>query len=418
MPVPSVEGELLVRSLNEELHDVVAPTDLAASVVERHRAGRRRRRVVLGPLVASLAAVAVVFAVVLPTVNRAAPAPRWTLVGDVSPLWHETPSQGLTQSLFLTCPTATTCYVPGPGGLEATRDAGKTWSVVAGTPTTLSPPPSNVTCVSVSTCAVVSWSSSNGRALFMETVDAGKTWVRRPAPSWLSSLYPPGTTSFGPVSLSCSTAATCSVVASNSSGTLVGAFVTSNGGRSWSASSLPSGSSYAALRCFPSGQCILAGQYGAAYSTDGGRTWSSGTGYSGPGTPALLSCSNALDCMVMGIGNPAGAAAPWAAVTNDGGRRWSTAKGVGLPTGDAFGLSCSTGSDCWASAGGPRLLYIPPRSWPGAVIVSTTNGGATWQRDALPQGVGNVQGVSCPSSNTCFALAWSQQTVVLLAYQS
>ena len=52
------------------------------------------------------------------------------------------------------------------------------------------------------------------------------------------------------------------------------------------------------------------------------------------------------------------------------------------------------------------------------MIVSTTNAGATWQRDALPQGVGNVQGVSCPRSNMCFALAWSQESVVLLAYQS
>ena len=79
----------------------------------------------------------------------------------------------------------------------------------------------------------------------------GKTSVTRPAPSRLSSLFPPGTTSFGPLSLSCSTAATCSVVATNSSGTVVGAFVTTNSGRTWSASSLPAGSWYTTLGCFP-----------------------------------------------------------------------------------------------------------------------------------------------------------------------
>ena len=114
MPTPSVEGELLARSLNEELHDVVAPADLATSVIQQHWRGRRRRRVVLGPLVASLAAVAAVLALLLPTINRAATTPRWTLVGDVSPSWHETPSQGLTQSFFLTCPSATTCYARRP----------------------------------------------------------------------------------------------------------------------------------------------------------------------------------------------------------------------------------------------------------------------------------------------------------------
>ena len=108
----------------------------------------------------------------------------------------------------------------------------------------------------------------------------------------------------------------------------------------------------------------------------------------------------------------------WTGVTNDGGRHWSTAKGAGLPAGAAFGLSCPTSSDCWTSAGGPHLLHIPPTSPTGAVIVSTTNAGATWQQDELPQGVGNAQGVSCPNRNKCFALAWSQGSVVLLADQS
>ena len=76
----------------------MVPADLATSVIERHRRARRRRQVALGPLAASLAAVAVVLAVVLPTVNHTATTPRWALVGDVSPSWHETLSQGLTQS--------------------------------------------------------------------------------------------------------------------------------------------------------------------------------------------------------------------------------------------------------------------------------------------------------------------------------
>ena len=76
MPTPSVDGELLARSLNEELHDVVVPADLATSVIERHRRARRRRQVALGPLAASLAAVAVVLAVVLPTVNHTATTPK------------------------------------------------------------------------------------------------------------------------------------------------------------------------------------------------------------------------------------------------------------------------------------------------------------------------------------------------------
>ena len=145
MPTPSVEGELLAWSLNEELHDVVAPADLATSVIEQPPAGPSTPAGGARPAGGVPAAVAVVLAVVLPTVNRAATTPRWTLVGDVSPSWHETPSQGLTQSFSLTCPSATTCYVPGPSGVEATRDGGKTWAVGAGVPTPLSlPEPCNL----------------------------------------------------------------------------------------------------------------------------------------------------------------------------------------------------------------------------------------------------------------------------------
>ena len=52
------------------------------------------------------------------------------------------------------------------------------------------------------------------------------------------------------------------------------------------------------------------------------------------------------------------------------------------------------------------------------MIVSTTNAGASWQRNVLPRGVGNVEGVSCASSNACFALAWSSGSIVLLAYKA
>jgi hypothetical protein len=417
--------ELFVQLISVEVDDGrLSPGPRNRSEPDRTPSSYRRRRLVFGGAVLAVAAVAVLFAVVLPTVNRAAQAPRWALVGDVSPLWQETLSQGLSPSLSLTCPSSTTCYASalGPGGVEVTRDGGKTWAAMAGAPTSLSLELSSVTCVSVSTCAAV-WASPSHGPLFMETADAGRTWETRRAPSWIGSIYQAIAGGFqidGVVSLSCSTEATCSVVATDGSSGTVRAFVTGNGGRAWSASTLPAGASGAALQCFPSGHCILAGRSGAAYSTDGGWTWSSAAVYPGfVGPAALLSCGNASDCMVMGLPNPTGARASWLGVTTDGGRHWSIAKGQGLPAAAAApSLSCPTSSDCWASAGGPRGPFnIPPSSWPGAVIVSTTNAGATWQPDALPRGVGNVERVSCPGSNTCFALAWSQGSIVLLAHQ-
>lgn len=430
--------ELFVQLVSLEVDDIrPTPGPRGRSGPGRSPSSHRHRRPVIVGAVLAAAAVAVLFAVVLPNVNRAVPVPRWALVGDVSPAWQEIPSHGLASSvsLSLTCPSATTCYATDfldlevtrgraltslGGGVEVTRDAGKTWADVVGAPKRPLAGLSRVTCVSASTCAVLVGSPSKG-PLFMQTTDAGRTWVTRPAPSELSSLYQAtGSTGSvvtveGGVGLSCSTATTCSVVATDVGSRPALAFATSNGGRTWSAStlSLPWGGPGTDLRCFSSGRCILAAQSGGAYSTNGGRTWSSGAGYLGAVALELpfLSCSNASDCMVT---NPTGLPASWVGMTSDGGRHWSAVNAKGLPAGWVYGLSCPTSSDCWALAGpGPAL-----GPGPGDVVVSTTNAGETWQRDALPRGLDDALGLSCPSSNTCFALAWSQESLALLAYEA
>lgn len=56
-------------------------------------------------------------------------------------------------------------------------------------------------------------------------------------------------------------------------------------------------------------------------------------------------------------------------------------------------ISCPTTADCWAVGGG-RGMYIE----------ATTDGGSTWQSQAVPVGTANLLGVSCPSVEDCWAV--------------
>ena len=92
-------------------------------------------------------------------------------------------------------------------------------------------------------------------------------------------------------------------------------------------------------------------------------------------------------------------------------------------------LSCPDGADCWVGGvnSGPSSgkSAIDLGTTP-AVVASTSDGGATWQDAQLPQGVGAIVDISCPSESSCYALAVQEvnrgsnapQPFVLLAYEN
>jgi photosystem II stability/assembly factor-like uncharacterized protein len=93
--------------------------------------------------------------------------------------------------------------------------------------------------------------------------------------------------------------------------------------------------------------------------------------------------------------------------STDRGQSWSDVSSSGLPSSLLTGISCPTSDDCWAAGSTAQPGPNSPAPSQGVLAVSTDQG-QTWQQATLPANVGTVAGVSCPSTNACYALAFLQ----------
>lgn len=140
-------------------------------------------------------------------------------------------------------------------------------------------------------------------------------------------------------------------------------------------------------------------------TTDGGRRWSARTlpagtalGYSGgpvnpDGQPEIaLACPTADRCVTFGReGNKSDEVA---LVTSDAGVRWATAPLPGNPT-VITGVACPSRTECVAVGTGPGGKTLALRS---------ADGGARWVGESLSGGAPYLLAVSCPTTAVCVAV--------------
>lgn len=303
---------------------------------------------------------------------------------------------------------------------------------------TAGPPPGGLDCPTVSACYALSGafpSAKVGAPLLSESLyvssDLGQSWSVLPMPS-----------GFNPTTqLSCASAMSCYVGGRIQSRSVF--LSTPDGGHQWTIMPLSESGVLAFLSCRAVSDCnaILgpvsvvgtSGLHGGPpvnesfmRSTDGGASWTV-QALSVNGRVQSLSCATALSCVL--AGEKSGLATNtfdggFVQSTGDGGVHWLS----GQPPADfSFGyniaVSCTTASDCMAvgvtSIPNPqqcRVLgshYVPP---PGAdscstsstmlisAVVTTTDGGLTWQLRPLPADIPNPQltTLSCASSTLCW----------------
>ncbi len=366
-------------------------------------------------------------------------------MSDLSLSWRTLPSSnfepGGLPAVTFDCPTTTTCYAGNfaPSGtstdvqVEITDDGGTTWRPLT-LPVTLSRPPS-LFCVGADTCAILGVDGA-GNSEFLETTNGGETWSAHSGPNGLTPMD-------GPIQLTCTTATSCLALAPDPDqgpGQVgpASAYVTDDGGETWSTSSLPNGYFPSALQCTSLGTCVASGfqsPNGAPdmaggtilYTTDGGSTWTSAT------VPTGLSAFNSLSCAETGgctaIFSGVGGSPSVVLSSTDGGKTWVATSASGfLAHGVVMSLSCPGASDCWATG-----VAEPTDMWAAIDLHtasgfagSTSDSGETWQEAQLPQGVGAILDISCPDASSCYALGLRQvqqssntpQPFVFLAYGS
>ena len=326
---------------------------------------------------------------------------------------------------WLTCPTVTACYAlavryaspkagakPQSVSLYVSSDVGTTWSVLP-MPTGFLPtsPPS---CSSAQVCAV--GGTNGGRPAFAVTIDGGHQWGVVPM---AGSLVLRNVTC--PTSLLCVGVVGPSGLDMPSPANSI--IRTTDGGTSWTASPVPVSGTLLSLSCPSDHACVAIGYSGlhpgitpsgfVLTSNDGGQTWLTGSLPEGFGfAPVLsaISCATASSCMAIGaisVPNPrlcegtpphvvpppgfdSCDSEPTAEVSavissSDGGATWqSRSLPSDVPVPQLYSLSCASAFVCWASGqeSVPQVIgNVHDEGSP--VLVGTNDGGATWSKETF-----------------------------------
>jgi hypothetical protein len=317
---------------------------------------------------------------------------------------------GVNLDTKLTCPNATTCMVGsqilGPdtmGGsrepqlILTTTDGGATWSeeTVPMPPITGSDSAfdssltgasgslSQLTCFSASTCLAFGLVPSDQqeepigdgttveRSVFMRTDNGGATWSTFVFPWVADADGSPASSNAQPGFFACATSQSCvgfsTVVSAAPNENFSGlAWRTDDGGATWSQAWLPSGVEPSL-------------------------------------SPGSISCSDALNCVsVQRLAGASGAYTSVMEVTSDGGVTWTEGSVPNGSGAELLTVNCVVGGECWLAG----------TSWSGAeesdytgVMLESTDSGSTWNTVQLPENIGSVNDISCPSSESCYAIA-------------
>jgi len=322
------------------------------------------------------------------------PPPTATAIGQPAPA-------PMNSAAAVSCGDVRHCWAVGLGtgttaAIDATADGGVSWAgqSVPAAVTALA----GVSCFDRLHCLAVGAAGAAGAVL--ATKDGGRVWRVASVPTGAAAV----------TAVDCTAKARCVVLATD--GTSYWSASTSNQGRAWSrGGSLPAAMSAAGLDCPTAANCLAAGfaptgpgrGAGAiATSADGGATWAPATLPSGVGILRDVTCTIGL-CVAAGTPNTATTgfvpAAGQLVTSLDGGSTWQL---VAVPVGrdDAFGVDCPNAKTC-VTVGTDWIGTSQPV--PSAGIVSTFDGGTVWRAADLKYVPVGMSSIDCPVLNRCVA---------------
>ncbi|HEX4082985.1 MAG TPA: hypothetical protein VHX40_08485, partial [Acidimicrobiales bacterium] len=190
--------------------------------------------------------------------------------------------------------------------------------------------------------------------------------------------------------VACPTATAC-VAVGQTTGDKPLVEISDDGGQSFSSVAVPAGVGLSGVTCPDATHCYAVGGDTVLSTTDGGESWSATTGGQ---QLTSVACQSDTSCVAVGWRDDVGSMAyttngsVWATSTN--GSVWTTSSTVRQTTGPVLAVAC-TASACIAVGEHPDV---------------STDGGATWTPEYLPNGNGQYTGISCvPGTTTCLAVS-------------
>lgn len=133
----------------------------------------------------------------------------------------------------------------------------------------------------------------------------------------------------------------------------------------------------------------------AVRTANGGAAWASTGSLSGVKTLYALACASSRTCVAVGT-NTKGSNQRGAVVrTQNGGTAWSVVPALPKGVGDLTGISCPTKTFCMA-VGSTSSSYE-------AVAMSSNDGGRRWDAVAVPKGENELTLVACTTRRDCIA---------------
>jgi hypothetical protein len=440
-PVDALEAERVASSpvFEELLEDIMETTPSAGTLAPDDTASIGLNPVSRRPRLMGAFAVVAVMVIVAGllvfgggghpgqgSTSTAAKTGTWKLADDVlSGTWQQYTSGPSPGSL--SCPTASMCYTmsgqyasPQAGSpllsesVYVSTDASATWTAFPmphGFAST-----SSISCGAASDCAA--GGTDNGQSVLATTTNGGRTWKLDPLPQGVGHLD----------TLSCSSSTFCAGLAADSEVLQLGStdatfLSTSNGGRTFTDTSILAGDSMQSLTCSSRLDCTAVGWNNmlgsndwtagvAARTRDGGVTWTAGTLPAGLGvnSSSQVSCADASHCSMTGtiaisVQNPPQCAT---AFPLSGGTPPTTLPNPQSPAVQAIAHaeSQAASNQNLKDAGSSGFSCGPPGQ-PTLIgaIASTRDGGLTWTPDALPATVPQpmLSNLSCPTDSKCWA---------------
>jgi hypothetical protein len=199
------------------------------------------------------------------------------------------------------------------------------------------------------------------------------------------------------------------------------AVISNNAGRSWKLVTVPKGEENLSLvTCTTRRYRIAEGEVDAIIgdpsggsrlniitTTNGGSTWTQsslgGTGNAPPGISyfSSMTCATATRCLLVGESTvPDGPSSGVIASSSDRGASWSF-QAISPGTTGLNAISCGDATQCAVAGGG-----FGARGGTLRGLLSTSDGGQTWTSHTVPSTAVGLDGVSCPSATSCIAVGF------------